>query len=102
MMQLMTQSHASQLLAAHRAVQKEKVLRLLAEAQLLERGEQYSAQETARTSLLQKHEHLEQRYLKKPSAQDGCVVATACHPCTSHSSTMILAFSLLTANFYAG
>jgi hypothetical protein len=75
MVQLMSESHVSQQLAAHRCVQREKVLRLLVEAQLHEREEMDTAHTKMYKLLDQKHQELRTRYLeltKSPNMYCSC------------------------------
>lgn len=71
-MQLMTQlvceSHVSQQLATRRCVQREKVLRLLVEAQLHERDVADAARAATHKLLQHKHQELAQRYLELSEA----------------------------------
>ena len=71
-MQLMTQlvceSHVSQQLATRRCVQREKVLRLLVEAQLHEREVTDAARAETHKLLEHKHQELAQRYLELSEA----------------------------------
>jgi hypothetical protein len=63
MIQIITEAHTNQQLAAHRSVQKEKMARMLLEAQLLEREEMQAAHAEAFRVLDQKHQELRQRYV---------------------------------------
>jgi hypothetical protein len=64
LMQLISESHVSQLLSAHRSVQKEKIMRILVEAQLQERDEIQAAHDEAYKLLNQNHQILRQRYIE--------------------------------------
>ncbi len=72
MTNLVSESHVGQLMAANKAVQKEKVLRMLVEAQLHEHGEMQAAHSEAFRLLDQKHQDLRQRYIELCSTLDGC------------------------------
>jgi transcriptional regulatory protein LevR len=71
LMQLVSESHVSQQLAAHRSVQKEKVMRMLVEAQLHERDEMQAAHEEAFMLLDQKYQDIRQRYIDLCSTLHG-------------------------------
>jgi hypothetical protein len=64
LMQLTSESHVNQLLTAHRSVQKEKITRILAEAQLQERDDIQAAHEEAYKLLEQRHRDLRERYIE--------------------------------------
>jgi hypothetical protein len=64
LMQLTSESHVSQLLAAHRSVQKEKVMRILAEARLQERVDIQTELDDAFKLLDQRHQTLRERYIE--------------------------------------
>ena len=73
MIQIITEAHTNQQLAAHRSVQKEKMARMLLEAQLLEREEMEAAHAEAFRVLDQKHQELRQRYVDLCSTLDRFV-----------------------------
>jgi hypothetical protein len=73
MMGLVSQSHVSQQLAAHRSLQKERILRMLVEAQLHEREEMQAADAHAFKLLDEQHQNLRVRYIELCSSQSRCV-----------------------------
>jgi hypothetical protein len=83
LMRLISESHVSQQLAAHRCVQKEKIMRILAEAQLQERDEMHAAHAEAYKLLDQRHEDLRERYIELCSSMNmyACMIAQRAVSC---------------------
>lgn len=79
MMELISQSHVSQQLAAHRSLQKEKFLRMLVEAQLHEREEMQAADAIAFKLLDEKYQNLRARYIERCSSESRCQPAHFCY-----------------------
>jgi hypothetical protein len=71
LMQLMSESHVSQQLAALRSVQKEKFMRMMVEAQLHERDEVQAAHAEAFMLLDQKYQDIRKRYIDLCSTLHG-------------------------------